>query len=186
MLVICGHGVTSQFVSLKSFVKPPTGVPHLSLRHSFVKPPTGVPHLSLRHLDRHAPILYPSSGLLSSSSPQNTGPFGEDQLAANHHDTGPYGEDQPTNSRHNTGPFDKPPTGVPHLSLRHSFAKPPTGVPHQSLRHLVRHAPIHYPPSSGLLASSEGNRHEGPVPVGSRELLRSFLRCWKESGSRTG
>ena len=41
-------------------------------------------------------------------------------------------------------------------------------------------------PISGLLASSEGTRHDDLVSIGSRELLRSFLRCWEESGNRAG
>jgi hypothetical protein len=46
--------------------------------------------------------------------------------------------------------------------------------------------PQSFTPSSGSLASSEGTRHDGLALVGSRELLRSFLGCWEESGSRAG
>jgi hypothetical protein len=41
-------------------------------------------------------------------------------------------------------------------------------------------------PISGLLVSSEGTRHDGLAPVGSRELLRSFLRSWEDPVSVQG
>jgi hypothetical protein len=71
----------------------------------------------------------------------------------------------------------------PHTRQHVTIRPPPTGVTQARDTWTVT-SPSPLP--QWLLVSSEGTRHNGFVSVGSRELLRSFLRCWGESGSRAG
>jgi len=120
----------------------------------------------LRSLLYHTVVLYPTPSPLRTSSHT---PF--------HHELSTL----PVKARH---PSRQPP----------SFTTPPLSTTrsstiygcHANSWHLGCHAPKSFTPSSGCWPLRREPDIMGLFWSGSRELLRSFLRCWEESGSRAG
>ena len=124
----------------------------------------------LRSLLYHTVVLYPTPSPLRTSSHT---PF--------HHELSDYSPPFP--SKHVT-------RHVHHHPSRLLLSPPPAVVHHLRVSRkfvaLGLSRPTFFTPSSGCWPPRREPDIMGLFWSGSRELLRSFLRCWEESGSRAG